>query len=548
MIGFACGAIGVEVAWPVMPASGSATRQQTAPTCDRSRVAGRCVEQPRLRGVRRMMLATVPNRYNRYHNVHYPPLGLLYIAAHLRAAGFEVQVVDAAAQGMDYASLCRAVADAAPDALGLTCTTHTRLELVEATRALHERLPRLPLVVGGPHVTFCPQETLERTPVDVVVMGEGEQKMLRLARGEAWAEIPGIAYRQNGRIVINAADGSHCDLATIAPPARDLVDMQRYPGYRSLGRRNTQVLSNRGCPFGCIYCSATFFWGKRTRSVAAERVVDEITSIVRDYGITGFYFYDDAFTTDKRKARAVCELLIERNLRIAWGTSTRVDLVDRELLTLMARAGCRQIDFGLETLNPAVCAKIGTKATYEQTQEVIAAARQAGIRIITLYLIIGLPGDDPQSLRETFARCLSTRATLLSTQILRIYPGTELESIARRNGALPAGFGWYDPYDLGMENFRTVPIYTEQPREVLLRQYAFLSKYVRLSSALRQRLPGIGVRMLARIEPALFRALSARRREFRSDSRPASACAQPRLRSRSDGPNAADSPSAREAG
>ncbi len=478
-------------------------------------------DPPRLENVRRVVLATVPNRYNRYHNVHYPPLGLLYLASYLREAGFEVRVVDAAAENMDCDALCRAVAQAggappaAPDVLGLTCTTHTRLELVEATIRLRQRLPQLPLVVGGPHVTFCPEETLRRTAADIVVMGEGEERTLRLVRGEPWPDIEGIAYRTDGSITVNEGAPTCCDLAHLPPPARDLVDMRRYPGYRSLGRRSTQVLSNRGCPFGCVYCSATFFWGKRTRSLAAERVVDEIESIVRDYGISAIYFYDDAFTTDKRKARAVCEMLIERDLGIVWGTSTRVDLVDTDLLTLMARAGCRQIDFGLETLNPNVCAKIGTKATYEQAVEVIEAARRAGIRIITLYLIIGLPGDDPVSLRSTFARCLATRATLFSTQVLRIYPGTELEQMARRSGLLPADFGWYDFHDQGMDNFMTVPIYAEQPREVLMRQYAFLSKYLRLSSALRQRLPGVGVRVMSRIEPALFRALTAMRREFR---------------------------------
>lgn len=507
MIGLLSAAIGVEVARPAP----EDTPQRRSPAAETGAA-------PCLRNVRRVALATVPNRYNRYHNVHYPPLGLLYLAGHLRAAGFEVRVIDAAARALDYDGLRREVAAAEPDALGLTCTTHTRLELVEATRALREGFPNLPLLVGGPHVTFCPQETLERTPVDVVVMGEGEEKMLRLARGEPWPEIPGIAYRCQGGTVVNAASGGACDLGRVPAPARDLVDMNLYPGYRTLGRRSTQVLSNRGCPFGCIYCSATFFWGKRTRSVAPERVVAEIESIVRDYGISGFYFYDDAFTTDKRKARAVCELLIERDLGIVWGTSTRVDLVDRDLLGLMARAGCRQLDFGLETLNPNVCAKIGTKATYQETAAVIEAAWQAGIRILTLYLIIGLPGDDPAALRETFAKCLSTRATLLSTQILRIYPGTELETIARRNGTLPAEFGWYDAHELGMDNFKTVPIYAEQPREVLLKQYAFLSKYLRLSSALRQRLPGLGVRMLSRVEPGLFRALTALRPEFRNRS------------------------------
>jgi radical SAM superfamily enzyme YgiQ (UPF0313 family) len=339
--------------------------------------------------------------------------------------------------------------------------------------------------------------------------------MLRVVRGEPWPDIEGIAYRMDGSITVNEGTPTCCDLAQLPPPARDLVDMRRYPGYRSLGRRSTQVLSNRGCPFGCVYCSATFFWGKRTRSLPAERVVDEIESIVRDYGITAIYFYDDAFTTDRRKARAVCEMLMERKLGIVWGTSTRVDLVDTDLLTLMARAGCRQIDFGLETLNPNVCAKIGTKATYEQAVEAIEAARRAGIRIITLYLIIGLPGDDPASLRETFAKCLSTRATLFSTQVLRIYPGTELEQMARRRGLLPDDFGWYDFHDQGMANFATVPIYAEQPRDVLMRQYAFLSRYLRLSSALRQRLPGVGVRVMSRIEPALFRALTALRSEFR---------------------------------
>ncbi|NQT18592.1 MAG: B12-binding domain-containing radical SAM protein [Planctomycetes bacterium] len=462
----------------------------------------------------------VPSRIDNYNNTYYPPLGVLYIVSTLEANGFDADVLDASLDTLSDDRIIDEIRRRDPDVIGLSCTTHTRFEMRDVAAAIKDAFPDKFIVVGGPHVSFCPEETLENTAVDAVIIGEGEMKTLDLFSGKPQAEIPGLAYRDNGRIVVNPNRGFIRNLDSLPSPARHKIDLNRYPGYSTLRHRTTHVLSNRGCPFGCLYCSATFFWGKITRSLSAEKVLSEIENLVTNYGIKAIYFYDDAFTADKRKARRVCEALIEKNLGLVWGTSTRIDLVNEELLALMARAGCRQIDYGLETLNLDVQRKVGTKATYERARDTIRMTIDAGIGHVKVYLIIGLPGDTPEQLRETFAKTLSTVATEVSSQILRIYPGTPIEKLARERGIIPEGFSWYDDFREGWSMFECVPQYTEWPAGMLERQYAFLTKYMRISSALRQRIPKCALPAFAKADVVVFRAVTGMMKCFRSSALP----------------------------
>ena len=469
---------------------------------------------------KKIVLATVPLRVDSYNNTHYPPLGILYIAATLEANGYDVDVLDAALDALPDEQIVQEIEARKPDMVGLSCTTHNRLEMRDLARAIKKAMPAVFLVVGGPHVSFCPEDTLRHTSVDAVVIGEGEAKTLDLVSGKPLDEIPGLAYRAGGgasesgasesEVVINPDKGFIKDLDSLPSPARHKVDMGRYPGYSTLKRRTTHVLSNRGCPFGCIYCCATHFWGRTTRSLSAEKVVAEIDTLVNTYGFRALYFYDDAFTADRKKAERVCQALVDRKLGIIWGTSTRIDLVNGGLLKLMAKAGCRQIDYGLETLNPAAQAKVGTKATYERARDVMRMTVDAGIKHVKVYLIIGLPGDTPSQMRETFAKTLSTCATEVSTQVLRIYPGTPIERIAQERGMLPKEFSWYEDFREGWSLFASVPEFTEWPRDILEKQYRFLKKYLRLSGFIRQRLPRFLLPALAKIDPVLFRAITGR--------------------------------------
>ena len=465
---------------------------------------------------KKVLLVVVPLRMDKYSNTHYPPLGVLYIASTLEANGFNVDVLDASLDRLSDDRIIEEIGIRKPDAIGLSCTSHTRLEMRDIAKAIKRSFPDKFLFVGGPHVSFCPQDTLDHTPVDAVVIGEGEMKTVDLASGKPLDEIPGLAYRNGDEIVVNANIGFIKDLDSLPSPARHKVDMARYPGYSTLKRRTTHVLSNRGCPFGCIYCCATHFWGKTTRSLSADKVLAEIETLVGHYGYRALYFYDDAFTADKKKADTVCRALIDKKLGVIWGTSTRIDLVNADLLKLMAKAGCRQIDYGLETLNPAAQAKVGTKASYERARDVIRMSIDAGITHVKVYLIIGLPGDTPEAMRETFAKTLSTVATEVSTQVLRIYPGTPIERLARERGMIPEGFSWYQDFHKGWSLFECVPQFTEWPRDVLERQYTFLSRYLRVSGAIRQRIPRFLLPAFAKIDPILFRAVTAPMKCFKN--------------------------------
>jgi len=468
-----------------------------------------------------MLLVVVPTRLNKYNNTHYPPLGVMYIAAVLEENGYSADVLDASLDGLSDRQILDEVRVRRPDIVGLSCTTHNRLEMRDVAHAIKKAFPDVAVVAGGPHVSFTPEDTLRHTAVDAVIIGEGEMKTLDLVSGKPLDEIPGLAYRNGDEIVINPDRGFIKDLNSLPSPARHKVDMTRYPGYNTLKRRTTHVLSNRGCPFGCIYCCATHFWGKSTRSLSSEKVIDEIDVLVNKHGYRALYFYDDAFTADKKKAQTVCSALIEKKLGIIWGTSTRIDLVNADLLKMMAKAGCRQIDYGLETLNPPAQQKVGTKASFERARDVIRMTIDAGVRHVKVYLIIGLPGDSPSGMRETFAKTLSTCATEVSTQVLRIYPGTPIERMAVERGMLPQRFSWYEDFRGGWSMFEEVPVFTEWSKDVLERQYRFLNRYLKVSGFVRQRIPRFLLPAFAKIDPIIFRAVTGRMACFRDDELPA---------------------------
>jgi len=442
-----------------------------------------------LKSIRSVLLIVAPNIYNPTFFSYFPPLGILYIAASLENNGCKVNVLDAAIKKMSYAEIVKNIQEEKPDLIGITCTTETRFEMKELTELIRKKIPDLFIVVGGAHVTFCPEETLLSTKADLVVLGEGDNTIAELISGKPFADIEGIVYRDEENIKTNPLRKRIDDLGKLPFPARHLIDLDKYPGFSVRKQKNTHINTNRGCPFGCIYCSASKLWGMNSRSISAKKVVEEVEMLLSDYGINLFYFYDDMFTANKKRAEKICNLFIEKKLNIKWGTSTRIDAINKDLLVLMSDAGCVQINYGVETLNNNVCKYIGRKALLNEVKEAVKDSIDAGIENVQLYILIGLPGDDPQGLKKTVVDLLSTQATLLAIQVLRIYPGTELERIARQKKILSEKFSWYEFYDQGMPGLPTVPLYTEQPRDNLIKQYDFLRKYMRFSSALRRRLP-----------------------------------------------------------
>lgn len=243
-----------------------------------------------------------------------PPMGLAYIAAVLEQYGCSVGIIDSPAQGITFSGLREALGSVNPDVVGVTASTATFREAVGVSLIADEVCPEASVVIGGPHVSFTPEKTLRESPsIDIVCVGEGEGTFLKLIQaleeGGDLSNVKGIAYRERkgeGCVVKrNPPRPLIEDLDSLPFPARHLLPMDRY---RAMGRRVTPgtVLTSRGCPFGCIFCSTSKLFGGRFRGRSPGNVVREVELLYNRYKTRDVEFLDDLFTYDRGKAIGIC--------------------------------------------------------------------------------------------------------------------------------------------------------------------------------------------------------------------------------------------------
>ncbi|MBN2490015.1 MAG: radical SAM protein, partial [Planctomycetes bacterium] len=229
-------------------------------------------------------------------------------------------------------------------------------------------------------------------------------------------------------------------------PARHLLDMARYRGFvlpvPGRGRRVfTNIVSSRGCPIGCCFCATSAMWGQRFRARSARKVVEEIETVVADHGIQGVWFFDDSFATDRRRVYALCDLLRARRLDVPWLCDARVDSVDEPLLARMKEAGCFSISFGVETGSARILAEVlGKHITLDRVRQVKRWCEHVGIRARWLFMV-GLPTETRQEALATL-ELMAELGGENSLGVLKVYPGTPLERLARERGILPESFTW----------------------------------------------------------------------------------------------------------
>jgi anaerobic magnesium-protoporphyrin IX monomethyl ester cyclase len=366
------------------------------------------------------------------------PVGVGSLVAVLRKRGVEARAANL--NGMSPAALSKLLLAERPDLLGISVMTHNRHDSVGLAELAKMLNPACFVVFGGPHATHRCREILASYPcVDAVVLGEGEETLAELAgmvqRGETseLQEVRGIAFRHAGSI-------------TITPPRPPLADLDllpaTYEGFRGginidLRRQTEFLITSRGCPAACTFCSSPLFWGRSLRFRTPLSMVDEIRAIRDRYGLIYFSIRDDTFTADRTRVIKFCRLLLEERLFILWNCQSRVSAVDEEMLLWMRRAGCDCIQYGVESGSPALLEILGKRII---PQQIIAAAqmtRRVGIRL-SIYLMTGLPGEGEGELKETLS--LLQRVTADDGQVspLAYYPGTRLFGQAVERGELSA--------------------------------------------------------------------------------------------------------------
>ncbi len=365
------------------------------------------------------------------------PLGLLYIAAVLLEGGHEVDVIDAAAEQLDVAGTVRRAQAFRPDVLGLGSTTVGFGSAVELAEALRGALPRVPIVLGGHHVTLLPEQAMAHRCFDVGVLDEGEHTMAELVehyRGvKAIEAIDGLVLRdEQGKLRYTKPRAKFRDLDALPMPARHLIppDLYRPIPIDEHGLPKVAMITSRGCPHHCVFCQKAAS-GYRSHSV--DRIVAEMEHVVRDLGAKDLAFVDSLFCVSKKRVWSICDEIIRRRIGISWTCSSRVEVVDQPLLQRMVDAGCWRTRFGIESGSASVLEFISKGITKDLIRRAITSAHEVGLRP-KAFFIVGHLVDNRETILESIEFAKSIPLHDITVQINTVLPKTRQSEIFAEHG------------------------------------------------------------------------------------------------------------------
>ena len=365
------------------------------------------------------------------------PLGLLYLAAMVEREGEEVQVLDAAAEELDIAMTMQRIRDYQPDIIGIGSMTVVFEGTKELASNIKAEFPDLPIILGGYHVSLLPAEAMACPHFDVGVIHEGEHAMVELMdhyKGKReLSSIESIVYRdEDGEIQFTPHRKDFRALDELPEPARHLLPSSLYKPVPidEHGLPKYTMITSRGCPHACAFCQKSRT-GYRSRSASA--IVDEMERLVTEFGAKDIAIVDSLFCANKKRVMAVCDEIIRRDLKISWTCSSRVEVVDKEMLQRMKDAGCWRTRFGVESGSDRVLEFISKGITKEKIRNAITWADEVGLRPKAFFMVGHMP-DTPETIRETIEFAKSIPLHDITVQINTLLPQTPQMEVWEREG------------------------------------------------------------------------------------------------------------------
>ncbi len=390
------------------------------------------------------------------------PIGLMYIGGILKRNNYQVQIVDSPCEGynntqregnyvrygLSDSQLVEKISQFEPDLVGVTSMFSAHQQNALNCCDLIKKFDRdIQVVFGGVHPTLCPTEAIQNDSVDYVLIGEGEYRMLELVRnlnqGKRDFSFDGIAYKKNGEIFVNPRTTRIENLDDLGILSRDLIDMEEYikigvpfaPFARK--KRVEQVMTTRGCPGECSFCSSVELWGRKFRMRSVDSVVQEIDELVQKYGIEEIQFSDDNLTANKKRAMELFKRM--EPYKLSWCTPNGVMIrtLDREMIEAMAKSGAYQLSFAVESGSQRVLRDIINKRvpSKEQVKGLIDICHDNKINVHGM-LIIGFPGETRQEIQETLDYPFQSGLDSASYFIANPLPGTRLYRECQQKGYL----------------------------------------------------------------------------------------------------------------
>lgn len=401
-----------------------------------------------------------------YQNIEpyiLPNLGLGYLASSLIKHGHEVIYIDCLKEKIHSSQWEKFLKVGSYDIVGIQMYSYAYNSVKEMLQIAKKVTPDIFAVVGGPHASAVPEETLKNNQeIDYLIHGEGEIAFPELVNllqshpvNEKISLVPNLSWRnREGQVQLNERTFIE-NLDSIKWPSWDLMDPRSYPilshGLLNRDYPIAPIFSTRGCPYNCSFCSSSINMGSKIRKRTPSKVVDEIEFLVKKYKVKEIHFEDDNFTFYKEFVKEICQLIIDRRIHISWAcpNGVRLDSLDAELLKLMECSGCYSFAVGIESGSNRVLKLMKKGTTVEKTREKIRLISETTKIRMTAFVIIGFPGETEDDLKQTERMVLKEPLHRLAVGPFIPLPGTKIYEDLAKEGKLPSKYDWskLSPYE-----------------------------------------------------------------------------------------------------
>ncbi len=407
----------------------------------------------------------------------WAPISLATIAAVLMNSGFKCHLADCIIEGLDTPQLLNRFSRLRPKLAVINTATPSIVSDLALAHDLKQAFPGLVTLAIGIHVSALPEASLALAPsLDAVVRAEPEltvrEAAERLRQGLGLSGVAGLSLRL-GDTIVHEPDREPADLERLPFPAWDLVprDLYRMP---LRDRPFLLVSTSRGCPYTCEFCADSTYYGKALRLKSPERIVKELAWIKTKFGITDFLFWAESFTLRRDWTLAVTNALIASGLKLDWVCNSRGDHATPEVLAKLKAAGCWMIGFGLESGSQKMLDLMGKRATVAEHRQAVLAAHAAGL-MTTAHMVLGFPGETPETIQETIAFANSLPLDFVQFYCAVPFPGSELYRRAKAEGWIIT-----DDWSRFEQNFSVLDLPDLKAAEVMAwRRKAYRSFYLR---------------------------------------------------------------------
>jgi radical SAM superfamily enzyme YgiQ (UPF0313 family) len=362
--------------------------------------------------------------WKQFREVAQPPLGLAYIASYLQQRGHKTKLFDTTFSAQVLGDIEKHIRDFSPDYVAMTATTPQITSAFIIAEFIKARFPDIKIILGGPHASALPEETVSNKDIDMVVCGEGEITVSEIADNLPRDKINGICYKNGaGRPLVTPPRPLIESLDDLPFPSFEQLPIKKY--FYFFPENSVGISTGRGCPHDCSFCASRVINRNHYRARRPEKIVEEVNYLYKKYGITSFIFWEDTFTINRNRVEEICSLIIRYKLPIRWWCTTRADDLTPEMLKRMKSAGCHSIGIGIESGDERVLKATGKGINLSHVKKAVSWAHNLGIKPIG-YFILGLPYETPESLRNTLKFAKSLDLYYAQFQMLAPLPGTAI--------------------------------------------------------------------------------------------------------------------------